>query len=518
VLMSDSDLDLEANQLEFQLSLMHPDNPDGDIEGNSHYSSPDIDTFVAVASINYGNDQARLVAKDDLGQPQVNFEAVLDMPSDDNSLLADEVMIFMPPMETQIYTDYDLFKTLIEEADPPPTFEEIFQSWSFFDDHWFSECLSPPCQNSNDFTPTKNSCMDYWILSAVGTNNERVEITENTYWGFNGIVSPETYSNYVIEATMASSDGDNDMIALVLAFVRDEETNKNYHISAMHSTNGVDPCTWGLVAGETEIFYHAGNKRTGHTHTKKPGGSPGSHSCSYFNHSYFSNKGINSRPKYFGLWGEKSENPGYGWSSSPPYARVKITRDNNVITAQTSGFNTSRQNALDDDYHADTYISLDLETGVARGENGTLLTNGVSGANATDFERFLNTPENPCCSYGYGAYSQRNGTFYDRVVPAATIAFGQYIYLNNPENLVDDRYRNWSNFTDSEPDYVDAEQWLSDNEERSQIWKYNDATDRWEIDIDANTIKKKLGWMRIVTSTIGEPSEDDPKKSFLILE
>ncbi|SVD21470.1 uncharacterized protein METZ01_LOCUS374324, partial [marine metagenome] len=190
----ESDLDLEANQLEFQLSLFHPLNLDGDILGNSHYSSPDLETFVAVASINYANDDARLVAQNDQGEAMEGFEAVLDMPSDDNSLLADEVMIFMPPMETMIYTDYDMFKTLIEEADPPPTFAEIFQSWSFFDDHNFSECLSPPCQNSDDFTPAKNSCMNYWQLADVGTANERVKITENIWWAFNGIVSPETYS------------------------------------------------------------------------------------------------------------------------------------------------------------------------------------------------------------------------------------------------------------------------------------------------------------------------------------
>ena len=185
VLVSNGGLELEPNQLEFQLSLFHPGNPDGDVEGNSHYSSPDLETFVAVASINYGNDLARLVAKDDLGQPQVSFEAVLDLPGEENNLTEDKVLIFLPPLATPIFTDYDLFKQEVVANEPPPTFADIFNTWPRFDneDYFIYDPDRAGCNPQGTQSEIENGCFDpplstkskYWDLKNVGEENERIQ-------------------------------------------------------------------------------------------------------------------------------------------------------------------------------------------------------------------------------------------------------------------------------------------------------------------------------------------------------
>ena len=193
----------------FQLSLFHPGNPDGDVEGNSHYSSPDLETFVAVASINYGNDLARLVAKDDLGQPQVSFEAVLDLPGEENNLMEDKALIFLPPLETPIFTDYDLFKEEVDANEPPPTFADIFNTWPRFVDQSgyyvynssLGGCDPNGTQNeieNNCFSPALHSKAKKWDLMNVGQENERIEMQENTWGNMVGIVNPNPIDDFSI--------------------------------------------------------------------------------------------------------------------------------------------------------------------------------------------------------------------------------------------------------------------------------------------------------------------------------
>lgn len=529
VLVSDSDLDLEANQLEFQLSLFHPDNSDGDVQGNNHYSSPDLETFVSVASINYGNDEARLVAQDDQGNAMEGFEAVLNMPSDENNLMEDKVLIFLPPLQTPIFTDYDLFKQEVEANEPPPTFADIFNTWPRFDNNNYH--LYDPdrngCNPQGTQAQIENSCFDpplsskskYWDLKDLGRENERIQMNTNNTQNMLGIINPNPLDDFSLEATLWNDDkSDNDLIAIVIAFVRDG--SHNYYISAQRTRNGTDPCNWALVAG----------KPNAHSHNN----------CTYLNYKSW-------MP---GIWGElmisqrvmsrTNQRPNWNDSYYPSFSRLKVTRKDNIITAETNGWvgvsnnvTTSRTQAMETAYLDDTYMRLDLETAIVTNKNGQVISSQNS-INDDYLERFLSSDDEPCCSYGYAAFSQKGSTFYDIVGGEVMGAFGQWVYLG--DQVVDPKlaenyemlgihdgdnghFSLWDSFATEGPG-EDEISWFNENEDKSQIWFYNEdvSPNVWQFSPTVNTVQAKLGWMRIVTSTVGEPTQDSPKKSFLILQ
>ena len=529
VLVSNGGLELEPNQLEFQLSLFHPGNPDGDVEGNSHYSSPDLETFVAVASINYGNDLARLVAKDDLGQPQVSFEAVLDLPGEENNLMEDKALIFLPPLETPIFTDYDLFIEEVNANEPPPTFADIFNTWPRFVDQSgyyvynssLGGCDPNGTQNeieNNCFSPALHSKAKKWDLMNVGQENERIEMQENTWGNMVGIVNPNPIDDFSLSATLwGGNTSDNDLIAIVIAFVNDG--SKNYYISAQFTRNGTDPCNWALVAGEPRPHSH--------------------NNCDY----------LSDQSWLPGIWGElmipqnpdmttNSNRPNWNDNLDPSFTRVKVTRKGNIITAETNGWvgvkqniNTSRTDAIETAYLDQTYIRLDLKTAIATDKDGGVISNQNS-INADYLEKFLTSEAEPCCGYGYAAFSQQGSTFYDIEGGEVRGAFGQWIYLGH--QIVDPtllenyailgipnedtgHFSLWDSFATEGPD-ADQVAWLNANVGNSQIWFFNEDANEWQFSPTVNTVQEKLGWMRIVTSAVGEPTQDSEKKSFLLLE
>ncbi|SVD74429.1 uncharacterized protein METZ01_LOCUS427283, partial [marine metagenome] len=243
-----------------------PNNADGNVEGNSHYSSPNMNTFLEVSSINYGSEDSRLVAQGTQGEAVANIEAVIDLPSNEDNLLADEVLIFMPPIATPIFTDYGTFKVEVQAAEPPPTFADIFNTWPRFVDqsgyYVYNSSLGGCDPNgtqseieNNCFSPALHSKAKKWDLMNVGQENERIEMQENTWQNMVGIVNPNPIDNFSLSATLwGGNTGDNDLIAIVIAFVN--EGSKNYYISAQFTRNGTDPCNWALVAGEPRSHSH----------------------------------------------------------------------------------------------------------------------------------------------------------------------------------------------------------------------------------------------------------------------
>ena len=70
---------------------------------------------------------------------------------------------------------------------------------------------------------------------------------------YNGFVSPEKLENYTFEATLRSTNSDNDTIGLVIAFVR--IGGINYTLTALRNTRGNAPSEgWGVCYGENTNY------------------------------------------------------------------------------------------------------------------------------------------------------------------------------------------------------------------------------------------------------------------------
>jgi hypothetical protein len=235
-----------------------------------------------------------------------------------------------------------------------------------------------------------------------------------------------------------------------------------------------------------------------------------------------------------------SSRPAWNDNLDPSFTRVKVTRKGNIITAETNGWvgvkqniNTSRTDAIETAYLDQTYIRLDLKTAIATDKDGGVISSQNS-INADYLEKFLTSEAEPCCGYGYAAFSQQGSTFYDIEGGEVRGAFGQWIYLGH--QIVDPtllenyailgipnedtgHFSLWDSFATEGPG-EDVITWFNENEDNSQIWFYNEDVSPkvWQFSPTVNTVQEKLGWMRIVTSTVGEPTQDSPKKSFLILQ
>lgn len=86
--------------------------------------------------------------------------------------------------------------------------------------------------------------------------------SETTAWAYNsttgqiydtvnsttliGVVSPEKYSDYVLDVSVRSTDSDDDVIGILLAWYKDPTTGYEYTLTALRSPGGGNPL-WGVV-------------------------------------------------------------------------------------------------------------------------------------------------------------------------------------------------------------------------------------------------------------------------------
>lgn len=105
-------------------------------------------------------------------------------------------------------------------------FQTIFNTWEKFS------------HGQNGLFPSMPSELDGWSF-----NNGKILCTTNST-SYIGWVVPQPEQSYSIQATFKSNDTDDDTIALVLAFVR--EDGKEYTISAVRSNEGF-MYRWALV-------------------------------------------------------------------------------------------------------------------------------------------------------------------------------------------------------------------------------------------------------------------------------
>jgi hypothetical protein len=146
----------------------------------------------------------------------------------------------LTPIEAYIYHNSGL---LAEKpaSYQPPTMTDVFNTWGRFDGNNFF-------LNKDD--PSISSNAEAWQFLS---NPDRVSMPLNVS-PYNGFVSPEKLENYTFEATLSSTNADDETIGVVIAFVRIDGTN--YSLTAVRNQGGNSPNVgWGMCYGEGNSYY-----------------------------------------------------------------------------------------------------------------------------------------------------------------------------------------------------------------------------------------------------------------------
>lgn len=139
----------------------------------------------------------------------------------------------LPPIEALIYATDAGVQDAIANGYTPPTVTDIFNTWPRFASADYFADAGSSTGIAND-----------WKLL---TGPDRISMPTNG--AGSGIVSSDSFDNYTFEATLTSTNHDNDTIGLIVAFVRDGATNKALYISRTKGGNA--PANgFGLVYSE----------------------------------------------------------------------------------------------------------------------------------------------------------------------------------------------------------------------------------------------------------------------------
>jgi len=132
--------------------------------------------------------------------------------------------------------------------------KEVFRSWGMFAhaDNDLGGGVSPPTfpaltpedpQGSTRLTPEEFYAGGLWKYDE---NNNRIYLTKNVH-PYTGFVSPREFGNFKFEATLSSSNDDNDWLALVIGFWTDPVTEYQHTLSVVR--------TYAMNSGQSEFSY-----------------------------------------------------------------------------------------------------------------------------------------------------------------------------------------------------------------------------------------------------------------------
>jgi hypothetical protein len=179
------------------------------------------------------------------------------------------------------------------------TFASVFNKWKRI-----SRIANPTYNLTGD--PYSDSAipgeLDTWVLDA---NNNSVRNTTNST-SLIGLISPEKYDNYVLEATLSSVSTDDDWIGFCIAYAVDN-LGRSHTLTVVRGLNGTAPMQIvkdSQVLGDYVLNVYGGLKWPDGTVAVGP-------------------RGV-------------SNQPGQGWGNFPAGCKLKVTRDGDIITVETS--------------------------------------------------------------------------------------------------------------------------------------------------------------------------------------
>ena len=266
----------------------------------------------------------------------------------------------------------------------PPTFADIFKSWSRYDagDYY------PP-----GTTPSGESAA--WEMMS----GDQFRCTVNSA-KLTGFVSPDTFSDYDHMVDLSSTDGDDDAIMVIIAFKR--IGNSNHSLLLTREAGG-----WTGHNGFSIVHVQDGNSATILKKATGPNASTG-----------------NPRP-----------NMGLGWNKQG-VTRVRVVRKNTHITAYAAPFKSTNLNAgevieLDtQDYDIASWVNGKLPYGYACwSQKYSTFTNATfTGAGQTLADNVYDY-----CTGDIWAYSEDTHTW-GKTGQKIWDVLGYPRYVTNPEN------------------------------------------------------------------------------------
>lgn len=200
----------------------------------------------------------------------------------DNKLVPDDLIQYLRLCNNFQFNEE---KTKIE------TWNTIFNTWKRFS-HGNGKAGQGPAQY-----PSMESELTSWQYNA-SNQNVRSTINSETYLGF---VSPAVYTRYNFEVQCLSTNADNDMNGIVIAYT--ELDNRQYTLSAVR-----------VILPEGHTLPEAGAKPW----------------AIVYNYHQPDQKIITQGNYNFTTSG--------GWSNYPSGVKIKVQRDGNIIKADTSDF------------------------------------------------------------------------------------------------------------------------------------------------------------------------------------
>ncbi len=443
--------------------------------GQDHTSSA-LDNYLDVSSVDLSG--ATITGFD--GSASDGCLADLELPIAPAPTLADDqVIIRLIPGVYYIFHDWATMQAKINPEGgggmQVASFEDVFNTWqrfnggSLYDDAadaagdakasaWVAQYRAAdgqPTGFSSTFNADTYDTFDHFYMP------------DNVTPG-NGFVSPNEYSNFILEATLNSTDSDDDMIGLIIAFEKESTDLCN------NAEDGHDPSSCSS-AGTEEFLLMASRSPDGAVPNN-----PDTHTWAIL----YSNTNVYKNDWYGGA--SRGWTTAYGESSDKWYVassaagrtndndwrgasvRLQIQRANNIITAKTTDWDEDGE--IDKTivaYLTDHNLTVDL-------------------ADDRRLHKFVKKADPDNGSYfGYVTYSQRKAKFLDNDMPEppveSNLVTGYVVYFHDRESSENDGiYDSWEDYN-METDVCCATEAgeRSYNPIGSGIWKYDAGTTKW---------------------------------------
>jgi len=216
--------------------------------------------------------------------------------------------LLLPDIDVLIYDDASSTDSALSSK-KPPSFETIFNTWGIYSVSKTEDVFYKTKAEAPDKKPFNTWTFD----ESLNT----IKQTENTGPG-TGFVSPNTLSKYVFECTISSSNGDDDVVGLVISY---NHTSSGSKFIAVYCTSG----GWGNKFGPLNIVTY---------------GIDSSNTQGW--------DGVRLLAK------NDHDSVDGGWSNKKK--RIKIIRDDNLITVYATKWDDL------DNYDPKSKITVDLNT------------------------------------------------------------------------------------------------------------------------------------------------------------
>lgn len=301
-------IDENANEYEHPTGPGYEHIPAGGAAGN-------VLTYKANGKAKWEPPVAQNVDWNDIKNKDIQWNDIKNKPEDNKVGNKGQIYYIDKDATNEIIPSYILYKANIvntqneldSEKEKEINFADVFNNWQRFSHNGANQ-------------PANSSEMQNWKYNS---SNDTVvcAVNSTTYIGF---VSTDKYDKYVHEVTMSSTDGDNDMIGVIVAFATDSN-GKQHTISAIRCASSESHIAVNGTAYRWALVYDYCQ--------------PTAKLLSTYN---------------------LNETDTSGWGSRGS-VRVKILRNGSIITAYTSSFGDTtilNNSKLQIDLNSDPVLSI----------------------------------------------------------------------------------------------------------------------------------------------------------------